>query len=241
MEIRTVVTWIFGILSAAGLVAVAENYKQWLKRSGGNTLLVRVVDKILPTQLQKRLSWQYLHTAWWCWTIFGLGGGIVLTLWLTPFLTNLQTKWLLASDETTIKAVVPDKMFQEWKMRQRNEAAINDQLNELGAEQAEHRVDASTYSMKFNSLETKIRTAINERVESERQIEQYVAKQLADGKWRARGIPNEAPPHDNDQIVIKPAQWQYLQFTLYGGAIDPNRGPGAAFKGVEISRPKGQE
>jgi hypothetical protein len=63
MEIRTVVTWIFGILSAAGLVAVAENYKEWLKLSGVNTLLVRVVDKILPTQLQKRLSWQYLHTA----------------------------------------------------------------------------------------------------------------------------------------------------------------------------------
>jgi hypothetical protein len=178
---------------------------------------------------------------WWCWTIFGLGGGIVLTLWLTPFLTNLQTKWLLASDETTIKAVVPDKMFQEWKMRQRSEAAINDQLNKLGAEQAEHRVDASTYSMEFNSLETKIRTAINERVASEQQIDQYIAKQLADGKWLARGIPNEAPPHDNDQIVIKPAQWQYLQFTVHGDAIDPNRSPGAAFKGVEISMPKGQE
>ena len=73
-----------------------------------------------------------------------------------------------------------------------------------------------------------------------RQIEHYIATQLAQGKWIARGIPNEAP-HDNEQIIIKLAQWQHLKFFLSGDAKDPNIRGGIAFKGVEISSPKGQE
>jgi hypothetical protein len=71
-------------------------------------------------------------------------------------------------------------------------------------------------------------------------VEEYISSELlAKGKLIARGIPNEAPPHDNEQIDIKPAQWQYLRFTVSGDALD-SKGA-TVFKGLEIGKPKGQE
>jgi hypothetical protein len=83
MEFRTVVTWIFGVLLAGGLWAITQNFNELLKRWGGNTLLVRILDSVLP-QWPQRLSWRCLRELWWLWWIFGLTGGIALALWLTP-------------------------------------------------------------------------------------------------------------------------------------------------------------
>jgi hypothetical protein len=85
--IRTVVTWIFGILSIAALLALTENFKELLKQWGGNTLLVRIIDKLLPVSWHNTLSWKYLRALWWLWLIFGVSGGVAIALWLTPFLS----------------------------------------------------------------------------------------------------------------------------------------------------------
>ena len=280
MEIRTVVTWIFAVLLGAGFVAVTENYKEWLKQSGGNTLLVRIVDKILPSKLQERLSWKYLRTMWWCWLIFG----IVLALWLTPFLTNLQTKWSLASDETTIKAVLPAEIFADWETkkhtaddlaqpdteqrlvpqeifadRETKKQRVNDlthQLNELVAQQISYGKPPSSADIdalrlqvqraagelhdaqgRVNEyIEPKRQKALSERTSAQARIEKYLRQQLGTGKLIARGIPNDAPPHDNEQIIIKPAQWQYLRLSI--STADATDNKGTVFKGVEIGTSK---
>jgi hypothetical protein len=48
MEFRTVVTWIFGALLAGGFWAITQIFNELLKRWGGNTLLVRILDSVLP-------------------------------------------------------------------------------------------------------------------------------------------------------------------------------------------------
>jgi hypothetical protein len=81
-EIRTVAYWIFGILLAGGVLVITENVKELIKQAGGTTLLVRIVDTIVPERLRARLSWKYLHAAWWLWIIFGLSCGVALGFWL---------------------------------------------------------------------------------------------------------------------------------------------------------------
>jgi hypothetical protein len=59
---------------------------------------------------------------------------------------------------------------------------------------------------------------------------------LAKGELIAKGIPNEAPPHDNNLVTIQPAQWQYLLFSVDGRALNSK----GETKGLEISKSKGQ-
>ena len=97
----------------------------------------------------------------------------------------------------------------------------------------------------------KVQKASDERNAAEVRIEQQISRELlAKGKLIARGIPNEAPPHDNEQVMIKPAQWQYLLLSVslrvgafgYRQAGDAVDSKGATvFKGVEVGRPKGQK
>jgi hypothetical protein len=90
-----------------------------------------------------------------------------------------------------------------------------------------------------NKAEHKINEAIGERNETTARVEQYlVSELLAPGKLIARGIPNEAPPHDNEQIIIKPAQWQYLRLSISTGEAADDKGT-VVFKGVEIGKPRG--
>jgi hypothetical protein len=90
-KLRTVVTGIFGILLAASLVAITENFKELLRYWSGNTLLVRIFDKLLPAQWHATLSWKYLRSPWWPWLLFGLSGGFASALWLTDLFTPTQS------------------------------------------------------------------------------------------------------------------------------------------------------
>jgi len=44
--VRTVITWIFGVLATDIVLVVTENLKELIKQRGGNTLLVRCLDKL---------------------------------------------------------------------------------------------------------------------------------------------------------------------------------------------------
>jgi len=91
--IRTVVTWIFSIVLAAGVLALTENFKEFLKRWGGNTRLVRIIDKIVPAKWQEALSWKYLRVLWWLWLIIGLSSGFASAVRLTDFLTPSHSQY----------------------------------------------------------------------------------------------------------------------------------------------------
>jgi hypothetical protein len=83
---RSLGTWIFGVLMAVIVLVLTENFKELIKQRGGNTLLVRWLDR-LPKSWQNWLSWQRLHGLWWLWLVFGVSGGFAISLWLTPFLS----------------------------------------------------------------------------------------------------------------------------------------------------------
>jgi hypothetical protein len=51
---------------------------------------VRILDKIVPKRLREKLSWQYLHAAWWLWIIFGVSGGVALGFWLTQPINGIR-------------------------------------------------------------------------------------------------------------------------------------------------------
>jgi hypothetical protein len=161
-------------------------------------------------------------------------------------------RWLLPSEDANIKALVPGDMFQDWQIKKQTEDDLTRQLNDLSAQQLGVGASPPSPSADLSSLRLKVQRAQNERGAAEDRIVQYLSRELlATGKLVARGIPNEAPPHDNEQITIKPAQWQYLLLTLSqpARALYSGRQAGDAvdykgttvFKGVEIGRPKGHE
>jgi hypothetical protein len=88
-------------------------------------------------------------------------------------------------------------------------------------------------------FDPKVNKAVNDRIAAEARVDQYIRQLLATGKLIARGIPNESPPHDNEQVIIKPAQWQYLRLSISNGDATDTGKVGTVFKGVEIGRPKG--
>jgi hypothetical protein len=197
-------------------------------------------------------------------------------------------KWLLASDDTTIKTVLPAEIFADWETKKHTaddltqpdteqrlvpqemwqdleskRQRVNDlthQLNNLAAQQLAYGKPPSA-SADYDSLklqaqraggelaEVQVRVndyivpktekAVSERTAARARVEQYLVRELlAPGKLIARGIPNEAPPHDNEQIIIKPAQWQYLRLSISTGDATDDKGL-TVFKGVEIGKPKG--
>jgi hypothetical protein len=160
-------------------------------------------------------------------------------------------RWLLASDDATIKTLVPGEMFQNWETKKQTEDDLTHQRQKLAAQQLGVGKTPPSASADPTTLGLKVQKASNERNAAEVCIEEYISRELlAKGKLLARGIPNKAPPHDNEQIIIKPAQWQYLRLSVSpragafglrqaGDAVD-SKGA-TVFKGVEIGRPKGQE
>jgi hypothetical protein len=163
---------------------------------------------------------------------------LIIALLFSPKTVPIE-KWLLASDVTTVaKAVVPDEMFQEWQKRQHNAAEARDQIKQLADELATQNISIYT-STEYKALMGKGGEASSDENLSFQQIERYITGELAQGKWLARGIPNEAPLHDNEQIMIKPAQWQYLRLSLSGGDAIDRKSNDVVYKGVEIGRPKG--
>jgi hypothetical protein len=109
--------------------------------------------------------------------------------------------------------------------------SLKSQVLRAGGELREAQVRANEY------IVPTLQKAVSERTTAQARVEQYLRQQLGTGKLIARGIPNEAPPHHNEQIVIKPAQWQYLRLSI--STADAWDDKGKVFKGVEIERPKG--
>jgi hypothetical protein len=154
---------------------------------------------------------------------------------------NPVTEWLLASDDATIKALVPGDMFQDWETKKQTADDLTGQLQKLSALQLGVGDNPPSSSVDPTSLRLKAQKAGNDSNASQYRIEQYIDLDvLAKGKLTARGIPNEAPPHDNEPIIIKPAQWQYLRISISSGDATDSKGA-TVFKGVEIEKPKGQK
>jgi hypothetical protein len=161
-------------------------------------------------------------------------------------------KWMLPSEDANVKALVPEDMFQDWLAKKQTEDDLTRQLNDLAAQQLGVGESPPSPSADTGSLRLRVQRASNERYAAEDRIEKYISRELlAKGTLIARGIPNEAPLHDNEQITIKPAQWQYLVLIVSqparafsgkqaGDAVDSRTGA-TVFKGIEIGRPKGHE
>jgi hypothetical protein len=152
-------------------------------------------------------------------------------------------RWMLASDDATLKAILPKEMFQDWETKKQAVGDLVDQREKLAVQLDTQHLGPLSASPDYVSLELKIQKASTELRTTQTRIEQYINRDLlAEGKFIARGFPNEAPPHDNEQIIIKPAQWQYLRiyFDNRGNAVDVTTTPKIVFKGVEIGKPKEQ-
>jgi hypothetical protein len=231
-----------------------------------------------------------------------------LALLLSPKRVPLETvtveKWLLASNDTYIKSLVPEEMFDEWETKKHIVDDLTERLPPVVVRQVpqemlqdvetkKHRLDDLTHqreelaaqqlgygknppspsanttgltlevqraqrelneaqaqvdkyidpkeekaSNERNNFLNERNEAINKGTETQAHIEQYLVRELlATGKLIARGIPNEAPPHDNEQVIIKPAQWQYLRLSV--STADATDDKGTVYKGVEIGKPKG--
>jgi len=70
MNLRAVATSVFVFILLAMATA---NVRKFADKHGWDNLLVRCIE-ILP--------WERLRGLWWLWSIFGLSGGVALTLWL---------------------------------------------------------------------------------------------------------------------------------------------------------------
>jgi hypothetical protein len=143
-------------------------------------------------------------------TTIGLMAASVLALLFSSKAVPVE-KWLLPSEDANIQALVPKDMFQDWETKKQTEDDLTRQLNDLAAQQLSMGDSPPSSSADLTSLRLRVQRASNERNAAEARIEQYISRELlAKGTLIARGIPNEAPPHDNEQITIKPGQWQYL-------------------------------
>jgi hypothetical protein len=142
-------------------------------------------------------------------------------------------------------------MFEDWETKKQMEDDLTHQLQKLAAQQLGVGDKPPSPSGIPASLQLAVQKAGNERNAAEVRIEQHISRELlAKGKLISRGIPNEAPPHDNEQVMIKPAQWQYILLSVsprvgafgYRRAGDAVDSKGATvFKGVEVGKPKGQK
>lgn len=208
-----------------------------------------------------------------------------LELLLSPKRVPVETvtvdKWLLASNETYIKALVPEDMFEDWQKKrvadykpipqemleevETKKHTVDDlihQVQELAAQQLGYGNNPLSPSADIGELKLKQQRAERELAEAQQRVNDYVSRyitpkvygvnsernaakerveqflreKLATGKLVARGIPNEAPPHENEQIIIRPSQWQYLQLSISTGNVTDDKG--TVFKGVEIGKPK---
>jgi hypothetical protein len=80
MNIRTAATSVFGFIVLAMTSAlISANVRKLADKHGWDNLLVRSTEK---------LRWERLRGLWWLWSIFGLSGGVALTLWLTPLIVG---------------------------------------------------------------------------------------------------------------------------------------------------------
>jgi hypothetical protein len=80
MNIRAAATSVFVfILLAMASGLISANVRKLADKHGWDNFLVRCTEK---------LRWERLRGLWWLWSIFGLSGGVALTLWLTPLIVG---------------------------------------------------------------------------------------------------------------------------------------------------------
>jgi hypothetical protein len=162
----------------------------------------------------------------------------IIALLFSPKTVPVE-RWLIASDEATIKAFAPGEWFQDWKTKQQTANDLIRQREKRAADQLGVGENPPSSSGIDSTFLLKVQKAEDDRNSSQYRIEEYIRLDLlAKGKLIARGITNEAAPHDNDQILIKPAQWQYLRLLISSGDAIDIKGT-TVFKGIEIGRPKG--
>jgi hypothetical protein len=144
---------------------------------------------------------------------------------------DLETKKQRANDLTRqLNELVAQQMSYGKPTSSADIDSLKSQVQRAGGELHEAQVRVN------DILAPKREKAVSERTAAQARVEQYLRQQLGTGKLIARGIPNDAPPHDNEQIIIKPAQWQYLRLSI--STADATDNKGTVFKGVEIGKSK---
>ena len=80
---RNLAIWAFGIVTFIVGSFFSANIRKFASERGWDNFLTRGWDK-LPQKWRDEWRWERLRGLWWLWSIFGLIGGVTLTLWLAP-------------------------------------------------------------------------------------------------------------------------------------------------------------
>ena len=130
-------------------------------------------------------------------------------------------KWLLPKD--AIERFLPSDLVRDWYKMTESLKMLETQLGEL---QRTINQKQQTNSPPNPSVEEEIRGLRTQESSiqteennirrkqnlAEGRVRELLISSLVEGRLIARGIPTGLAPRENDQVVIKPAQWQFLQF-----------------------------
>jgi hypothetical protein len=195
-----------GLLAALGVV-FKENLKELTNQWGWNKFFVRWWQ-----QWRHKLSWLHLRGLWWLWSIFGLIGGVALTLWLTPVLNPRSVKWM--SILTAIDTFAPADLRRDFDESTK-------QLKDLAQQ---HTVDV----FEVADVDAK-------RQKARDMIIGYLHDQLKNGTLLAKAYDQDK----REEVVIPTDEWEYLQLRVEGAQfkqIGAAGGAGRHLTGVLLGK-----
>ena len=144
---------------------------------------------------------------------------------------------------------LPADLVRDWHTKTDTETRLNKERNQLiitlnqkPKSPADIPPDAEMLALQANqkTLELELADAQIQRTEAETRVREQLIASLVAGKLIAHGIPTGLGPRDNEQVTIKSAQWQYLNFQYPGfyAARDLRTGDNkVGYDGLEIGKP----
>jgi hypothetical protein len=104
MTLRAAATWLFGVfVTVLALPLISANVRKLASERGWDNGLVRLWDA-LPETVRNKLRWEQLRRLWWLWLFFGLSGGGVLALWLTPQIVGPLNRKMETPDRSRLSS-----------------------------------------------------------------------------------------------------------------------------------------
>jgi hypothetical protein len=160
-------------------------------------------------------------------------------------------KWLLPLD--AIDKFLPADLVRDWHTKMETETRLNKERNEVvitinqkSKPPPNISPDAELLGLedKKTTLELELGEAQTQRTDAENRVREQLIAALVTGKLIAHGIPTGTGPGENEQVTIKPAQWQYLNFQyvhahqgFYAARDFRTADNNIGYDGLEIGKP----